>query len=105
MQAIDNLTRLRGHILKRRPHPTRSGYELVTLQVRDTQAVEGKADLLSCHPGSMVDVAVPSALLQAAPGSPGDLVDLRAKMTPDGAMAEPHPEPGQFSISPGPDIN
>ena len=101
MQVIENLTRLRGRILCRAPHPARAGYDLLTLQVNETQAVEGKADLLGRHMGGTLDVAVRSELLQDAKGS--DDVDLRAKMTPDGALAEPHPEPGNFTIAAGPD--
>lgn len=101
MQVIENLTRLRGQILSRAPHPARAGYDLVTLQVNATQAVDGKADLLGRHSGQTLDVAVRSELLQGAKGS--DEVDLRAKMTPDGALAEPHPEPGHFTLTAGPD--
>lgn len=104
MQAIDNLTRLRGQILKRAPHPIRSGYDVLTVQVDDTQAVDGKADLLGQHRGRPLDVAVRSELLHGVPDTPGARVDLRAKMTPDGALAESHPQPGQFDVVAGPDI-
>ena len=103
MQVIENLTRLRGRILCRVPHPARAGYDLLTLQVNETQAVDGKADLLGRHQGGTLDVAVRSDLLQDASGGDGALVDLRAKMTPDGALAEPHPEPGNFTIAASPD--
>ena len=103
MQVLENLTCLRGQILQRIPHPSRSGYDLLTLQVNDTHPVDGKADLLGRHRGQTLDVAVRSELLQDVKGCPGDRVDLRAKMTPDGALAEPHPEPGNFTITPGPD--
>ena len=103
MQGIENLTRLRGRILRRVPHPVRAGYDLLTLQVNETQAVEGKADLLGSHAGGTLDVAVRSELLPHAESSDDAQVDLRAKMTPDGALAEPHPEPGNFTVSAGPD--
>ena len=103
MQGIENLTRLRGRILRRVPHPARAGYDLLTLQLDETQAVEGKADLLGRHQGGTLDVAVRSELLPHAGGGDGAQVDLRAKMTPDGALAEPHPEPGNFTIAAGPD--
>lgn len=103
MQVIENLTRLRGRLLGRVPHPARAGYDLLTMQVHDAQPVEGKADLLGRHAGATLDVAVRSELLGDAALTPGSQVDLRAKMTPDGALAEPHPEPGNFTISAGPD--
>jgi hypothetical protein len=103
MQVIENLTRLRGRILRRVPHPARAGYDLLTLRIDETQPVEGKADLLGRHMGGTLDVAVRSELLQDAKNSGGVDVDLRAKMTPDGALAEPHPEPGNFTIAAGPD--
>lgn len=102
MQAIENLTRLSGQILRRVPHPSRNGYDLLTVQVDEASAVQGKADLLSHHCGATLNVAVRRELLQGAPGIAGVHVDLRAKMTPDGALAEPHPEPGNFTITPGP---
>ena len=103
MQAIENLTRLRGRILRRTPHPARAGYELLTLQVDETQAVDGKADLLGRHQGGTLDVAVRSELLRDARSGSGAEVDLRAKMTPDGALAEAHPEAGNFTIATDPD--
>jgi hypothetical protein len=98
MQAIENLTRLQGAIVRRVPHPWRAGYELVTLHVSATQAVQGKADLLSRHCGSNLDVAVRGELLRNVEAPNGAQLDLRAKMTPDGALAEPHPEPGNFAV-------
>jgi hypothetical protein len=100
MQVIENLTHLRGRILKRAPHPARAGYDLLTLQVDEAAPVQDKADLLGRHVGGQLDVAVRSELLQDAPATPGARVDLRAKMTPDGALAEPHPDPGNFVVSP-----
>ena len=101
MQAIENLTQLRGRIVCRAPHPDRAGYDLLTLRVNETLPVEGKADLLGRQRGATLDVAVRSDLLgQAAVGAH---VDLRAKMTPDGALAEPHPEPGNFTVAADPD--
>lgn len=105
MQVIDNLTRLRGQLVRRAAHPTRTGYETLTLQVDETQPVDGKADLLGRHCGRLLEVAVPAALLKGVPVGPGVQVTLRAKMTPDGPMAEPHPEAGQFSVVPGPDVD
>jgi hypothetical protein len=101
MQVIDNLTRLRGRVLGLVPHPTRAGYDLLTLQVDETHPVEGKADLLGRHAGGTLGVAVRSELIRDAAVKPGAQIDLRAKMTPDGALAEPHPEPGNFLVSAG----
>lgn len=104
MQVIENLTRLRGKMLKRVPHPSRAGYDLITVHVADAQPVEGKADLLGRHLGQPLEIAVRSELLPGAKTNGAAHVDLRAKMTPDGALAEPHPEPGNFTISAGPEL-
>jgi hypothetical protein len=104
MQAIENLTRLCGRVLKRVPDPSRAGYDLLTVQIDDAHAVDGKADLLSRHLARTLEIAVRSELLTDAKAIVGQVVDLRAKMTPDGAMAEPYPEPGNFTIVPGPDL-
>lgn len=103
MQAIENLTRLRGEMLKCVPHPSRAGYDLLTVKVDDAMPVEGKANLLGQHLGQTLEIAVRSELLHNARGTGTVQVDLRAKMTPDGALAEPHPEPGHFTLSCGPD--
>ena len=98
MQVIENLTRLRGVILRRAPHPSRAGYDVLRLKVEEAHAVEGKADLLGRHLGETLDVAVRSELLRDAECKDGTSVNLRAKMTPDGAMAESHPNPDDFSL-------
>jgi len=97
VQAVENLTQLSGRILARKPHPTLGDYDVVTLQVDGVAAVEGKANLLAARAGGPVEVTVRRALL----GSAGKDARLRcrAKMTPDGAMCETHPEPGDFEVS------
>jgi hypothetical protein len=103
MQVIENLTRLRGRIIRRVTHPARAGYDLLAMQVLETEAVQGKADLLGRHISETLDIAVRSELLQDAKVS--DIVDLRAKMTLDGALAESHPESGNFNIVTSPESN
>ena len=98
MQAIDNLTRLRGVVLRCSPHPTRDGWHLLTLQVEETEPVAGKADLLEHYRGSQIEVSVRSALLSEGIDCTGARIDLRAKMTPDGALAEAHPDPAHFKL-------
>lgn len=98
VQAVENLTCIVGEVLGRRPHPTLSGYELVTVRVQEAHPVEGKADLLSRHVNDEIDVAIASELICDA--SPGAELRFRAKRTPKGAMGEPHPPPGEFSIRP-----
>lgn len=102
MQAIENLTRLRGRVVARQPHPQREGYELLTMHVDEAEPVVNKADLLSQHRGQELAVAVRSELLPGTAVGPGAYVDLRAKMTSNGALAEPHPEAGNFKYEPGP---
>jgi hypothetical protein len=97
VEAVENLTRIAGRITARGPHPQLSDWDLVTLAVDEAQPVEGKADLLSTHLGSHVDVAVRRDLLRDA--RPGAELSCRAKFTPGGAMCEPHPKRGAFSVS------
>jgi hypothetical protein len=98
VQAIDNLTTLSGTVVERSPHPELQGYELLGLQIQSADAVPGRADLLGRHLGQVLTVAVPRSLLGDA--GTGSRLRLRAKMTPNGAMAEPHPAPGDFSVGP-----
>jgi hypothetical protein len=95
-QAVENLTQLIGTIVARQPHPRLGDYDIVTLDVERAEAVEGKANLLATAAGDRIDVATRRALLGAA--AVGAKVHLRAKRTLDGAMSEPHPEPGNFRI-------
>src|SRR4051794_26582187 len=98
VQAIDNLSRISGKILSRRPHPTLEGYDIVDLELQRSEAVEGKADLLVWQLGQKVELAVPRKLLGAA--GPDARLECRAKRTPAGAMCEAHPKPGDFEITP-----
>src|SRR5262245_40966237 len=97
VQAIENLTRISGRILARRPHPSLSDYEIATLKLERADPVPGKANLLAPLVGTDIDVAIPRVLLGNA--SPGAQLRCRAKRTPDGAMCEPHPDPGDFEVS------
>jgi hypothetical protein len=94
---IENLTRIRGTITSRRPHPSLPGWDVVTVDVDAAEPVPGMRDLLASRAGSGFEVAVPRALLGSA--GPGAQVSCRAKLTPNGAMCEPHPKPGDFSVS------
>ena len=96
VQGIENLTQLEGTIVSSKRHLTLPDYDVVTLDVVNAEPVEGKANLLTMSRGSRIDVTVRRALLTSA--QPGSRVHLRAKRTMDGAMAEPHPEPGHFRI-------
>ena len=86
VSAPDNLTRLAGPLLERRPHPQLPDWELVVLDVQEVEPVPGRADLLSRRLGERLEVAVPGAVLA---GGSQDHLDVRARLTPRGVMAEP----------------
>ncbi len=98
MQVIENLTIVTGRIVSRRPHPTLEPYDLVVLHIDGATPVEGKADLLSQFVGTELPVTVRRELLGDA--QPGWTLRCRAKRIPDGAMAEPHPDEGEFATRP-----
>jgi hypothetical protein len=93
-QAVENLTQLVGTIVARQPHPRLGDYDIVTLDVERAEPVEGKANLLATAAGNRIEVTIRRALLGAT--GTGARLHLRAKRTLDGAMSEPHPEPGNF---------
>jgi hypothetical protein len=97
VQVVDNLTDLTGVVLARSPHPTLPGWDVVRLSVERATPVTGKADLLSRHVGSELDVAVRRELLGTA--GPSSRLSCRSKFTFDGALCEPHPAPGAFRIA------
>jgi hypothetical protein len=95
-QAIENLTQLAGTIAARLPHSQLADYDVVTLDVERADPVEGKANLVTASAGSRLEVTIRRALLGAA--GDGSRLRLRAKRSPDGVMAEPHPESENFQI-------
>jgi len=97
IQAIENLTCVEGIVRACRPHPTLPDYDVITLGVERAEDVAGKANLLAQAAGRDVDVAVRRALL--APSGLGARLRCRVKRTPEGAMCEPHPAPGDFTVS------
>ena len=97
VQAIDNLTCVEGVVRACRRHPTLADRTLVTLAVRHTAPVAGKADLMANAAGHDLDVAVPSALLAAV--KDGAQLRCRVKRTPAGVMCEAHPADGDFTLT------
>jgi hypothetical protein len=96
-QVIDNLTSITGRVLHRTRHPTLPDYDLLNVVVEHAEPVPGRADLLSGQLGKEIGVTVRRDLLGEA--QPGSNLRCRAKRTPDGAMCEPHPEPGNFAVT------
>jgi hypothetical protein len=96
VQGIENLTRLRGTIVARRPHPELPEWDIVTVDTEHAEPVEGKANFFPGQSGDKADVAIRRALLGAA--NAGAKIYLRAKWTPNGLMAEPYPGRNDFKI-------
>jgi hypothetical protein len=96
VQPPENLTQISGQIIGRKPHPSLNGYELVTLRVETAGPVESKAQILKPNTGEVMDLTVRSELLGNA--AAGKTLRCRVKHGLNGPMAEPHPEPSDFSI-------
>lgn len=106
-----NLTRVSGTVLRREPHPTLPDRDAVVLAVESTAPVPGLRDLVGpVLTGSPPDaggrreleLVVRRQLLGAA--APGWLLTCRVRFTPNGLLAEPHPDAAAFSVEPpGPD--
>ena len=96
VQGIDNLTQIDGQIMARSQHPQLADYDLLEVRIDAAAPVEGRADLLSQFVGQILGFSARRDLLGSA--SAGDRIHCRAKRTPEGAMCEPHPEPGNFRI-------
>ena len=94
VQGIENLSRIAGRVISRRPHPTLTDYDMLRVALESAAPVEGKADLLGAQVGNEIDVAVRRALISVE----GTRLECRAKRTPDGAMCEPHPDAQDFSL-------
>ncbi|HET9963069.1 MAG TPA: hypothetical protein VFQ34_12080 [Nitrospiraceae bacterium] len=98
MQMIENLTGITGRIVSREPHPTLQDFDMVRLYLKKAEPVKGVADLLSAYINQEISVAVRRDLLGNARA--GAELRCRAKRIPEGAMCEPHPEPGNFAVNP-----
>lgn len=96
VQVIENQAQIQGEIVAISPHPSLPGYSLVTLRLTACQTLPGKVNLLNQPLGTPLQLTVRSALLGQA--SQGEFLHCRAKRTPDGAMCEKEPEPGNFAI-------
>ena len=96
MQAVENLTSIRGTVVSRRPHQSLADYDILRIRLDAAEPVPGKADLLGSLVGGEIDVTVRRGLMS---GGAGTVLRCRAKRTPDGAMCEPHPEAGDFELA------
>jgi len=96
VQAIENLTQIAGKILERSPHKTLADYDLVKVQLEEANPVPEKANMLESMVGNIVEVAARRDLLKNA--GAGMRLRCRAKRTPDGALCEKNPAPGDFEI-------
>ena len=97
VQVIDNLTRISGQLVTREPHPHRPDWDTVVVHVDEADPVDGKADLLSRHTGEDIPVMFRRELL--ADALPGARLIFRARLTVEGALAEPHPDEGDLLIT------
>lgn len=98
-QVRENLTELTGTVEARRPHPALPGYDEVALRVESAQPVEGKADMLAPAAGDLLSVAVRNELMGNAAAE--SVLHLRAGRGSSGwILAEPHPEPEHFAVTP-----
>ncbi|TKJ17976.1 hypothetical protein [Blastococcus sp. CCUG 61487] len=98
VQGVENLTRLRGRVVSRAPDPRRAGWDVVVVHVEDAGPVAGRADLLSGRVGDDLPVVFRRDLLGGA--RPGARVTFRARVVPDGAIAEPYPDEGDLLVEP-----
>lgn len=98
VQSVENLTALSGRLVARAPHERLPGWDRAVLEVSAAAAVPGKADLLSSRAGQRLEIAVPHDLLVGV--APGSALRLRAKLAQGEAMAEPHPDPDDFTVEP-----
>ena len=98
VQVVENLTRLSGHLITRKAHPRRPGWDTVVVHVDEAGPIGSKADLLSRHTGEDLSVLFRRELL--ADALPGARLTFRARLTAEGALAEPHPDEGDLLITP-----
>lgn len=98
VQVIENLTRLSGRLVTRQSHPQKPSWDSVVVHVESASPVPGTADLLSRHQGEDLPVAFPRDLLGDV--APGARLSFRARFTVHGAIAEPHPDAGDFRVYP-----
>jgi hypothetical protein len=97
-QAIENLTCIQGEVLTREQHTSLKEYDVLKINVLDSQPVEGKTDLLSSYLGKQINLTVRRELLGKT--AVGDKLYCRAARTFEGGMCEPFPEINDFRVEP-----
>lgn len=102
VQVIENRTDIEGVIRSRSAHPTLEAFDVLEVEVKAAQPVEGYADLLSSRVRSVIELNVKRSLLSA-----GDIDGWRIRCRayvggPGEIFAEPDPPPDRFSVSPPP---
>ncbi len=100
VQAVENMTELVARVLGVAPHPTLEDWDQLDVEVVAATPVPGVADLLSQRVGERLPVAVRRALVPEV--TPGATVSCRARLNLGEVMAEPHPDPANLTIEPGP---
>jgi hypothetical protein len=100
VQAIENLTALVVRVRGLAPHPTLPDWDRLDVEVVAAEPVEGLADLLSQRVGERLPMAVRRELVPGV--GPGATVRCRAKLHLGEVMAEPHPDPANLAVEPGP---
>jgi len=104
-----NLTAVAGTVLARQPSETLPDWDVVTLAVDDAAAVPGLRDLVGPNlrqpSGADDETGLPELVVTVrrellGDAAPGWRLRCRVRLTPNGALAEPHPAPSDIGLEP-----
>ncbi len=98
MQMIENLSRIDGPIVARRPSPEQPDWDDLTVRLEHADKVDDRAELLQAQLGTEVVIGVPRELL--ADAKPGDRVDGHVSIVgPGKILASPQSvDGGRFDV-------
>jgi hypothetical protein len=103
MQMIENISRIDGCIMARRPSKERQDWDDITVLLERAEKVDDRAELLHRQLGTEVTIGVPRDLLGEA--KPGDAVEGHVSIVgPGKVFASPQSvDGGRFVIVPAED--
>jgi len=103
MQIIENISRIDGCIMARRPSKDRQDWDDLTVMLERADRVDQRAELMHQQVGTEVVIGAPRDLLGDA--KPGDYVEGHVSVVgPDKVFASPQSvEGGRFAIVPADD--
>jgi hypothetical protein len=91
--AAPNRTRVTARVLDLHPHPETGKWDVLSLEVVSSEALDGQRDMIRAEPGQRLDVVVDRDWLPAGEELPGTVVSLDATVAGPDVVRVAYAEP------------